>query len=104
MRTYKTKLEKLIPHYREAGLVTRAYVLLVTDVGCEQEVCKIIKTIPEVRDAYTLHGVYDLLIDIETDDLNYLKEVIQKRIRSMEKVRSTLTMIERVNKAELGKP
>ena len=64
MRTYKTKLEKLIPHYREAGLVTRAYVLLVTDVGCEQEVCKIIKTIPEVRDAYTLHGVYDLIIDI----------------------------------------
>ena len=83
--------------------MTKAYILLTTDIGCEQEVCKIIKTIPEVRDAYTLHGVYDLIIDIETDDLNYLKEVIQKRIRSMKKVRSTLTMIERVNEAELRK-
>jgi len=83
--------------------LTKAYILLTTDIGCEQEVCKIIKTIPEVRDAYTLHGVYDLIIDIETDDLNYLKEVIQKRIRSMKKVRSTLTMIERVNEAELRK-
>jgi len=35
--------------------------------------------------------------------VDYLKEVIQKRIRSMKKVRSTLTMIERVNEAELGK-
>jgi len=83
--------------------LTKAYILLTTEIGCEQEVCKIIKTIPEVRDAYTLHGVYDLIIDIETDDLNYLKEVIQKRIRSMKKVRSTLTMIERVNEAELRK-
>ena len=83
--------------------MTKAYILLTTEIGCEQEVCKIIKTIPEVRDAYTLHGVYDLIIDIETDDLNYLKEVIQKRIRSMKKVRSTLTMIERVNEAELRK-
>jgi len=83
--------------------LTKAYVLLTTDIGCEREVCKIIKTIPEVRDAYTLHGAYDLIIDIETDDLNYLKEVIQKRIRSMKKVRSTLTMIERVNEAELRK-
>jgi len=70
-------------------------------MGCEREICKIIKSIPEVRKAYTLHGVYDLIIDIETDDVNHLKEVIQKRIRSMEKVRSTITMIERPMKVEI---
>jgi len=79
--------------------LTKAYVLLTTDIGCEREICKIIKSIPEVRNAYTLHGVYDLIIDIETDDVDYLKEVIQKRIRSMEKVRSTITMIERANES-----
>lgn len=79
--------------------MTKAYVLLTTDIGCEREICKIIKSIPEVRNAYTLHGVYDLIIDIETDDVDYLKEVIQKRIRSMEKVRSTITMIERANES-----
>jgi len=79
--------------------LTKAYVLLTTDMGCEREICKIIKLIPEVRKAYALHGVYDLIIDIETDDVNHLNEVIQKRIRSMEKVRSTITMIERVNES-----
>jgi len=79
--------------------LTKAYVLLTTDIGCEREVSKIIKSIPEVRKAYMLHGVYDLIIDIETDDVNCLKEVIQKRIRSMEKVRSTITMIERANES-----
>jgi DNA-binding Lrp family transcriptional regulator len=79
--------------------LTKAYVLLTTDIGREQEICKKIKLIPEVRNAYTLHGVYDLIIDIETDDVNHLKEVIQKRIRSMEKVQSTITMIERANES-----
>lgn len=85
-----------------AVLLTKAYVLLTTDIGCEREICKIIKSIPEVINAYTLHGVYDLIIDIETDDVDYLKEVIQNRIRSLKKVRSTITMIERVNKYVAG--
>lgn len=82
--------------------MTKAYVLLTTDIGCEREICKIVKSIPEVRNAYTLHGVYDLIIDIETDDVDYLKEVIQNRIRSMKKVRSTITMIERGNEYVAG--
>jgi len=82
--------------------LTKAYVLLTTDIGCEREICKIVKSIPEVRNAYTLHGVYDLIIDIETDDVDYLKEVIQNKIRSMKKVRSTITMIERGNEYVAG--
>jgi DNA-binding Lrp family transcriptional regulator len=85
-----------------AVLLTKAYVLLTTDIGCEREICKIVKSIPEVRNAYTLHGVYDLIIDIETDDVDYLKEVIQNKIRSMKKVRSTITMIERGNEYVAG--
>jgi len=81
--------------------LTKAYVLLTTDIGCEQAVCKIIKSIPEVKNAYILHGAYDLIIDIETKNLNCLKEVIQKRIRSMEKVRSTITMIEKIKGNEM---
>ena len=92
----------MIPNYVGAVLLTKAYVLLTTDIGCEREICKIVKSIPEVRNAYTLHGVYDLIIDIETDDVDYLKEVIQNRIRSMKKVRSTITMIERGNEYVAG--
>jgi len=73
----------------------RAFVLLNIDRGCVQEVCRNVKSIPEVRNAYTLGGVFDLIIEIESNDVNCLKEIIQKRIRSLETVRSTLTMIEK---------
>jgi len=78
--------------------LTKAYVLLTTDLGCEQEVCNELISIPEVKEAYTLYGVYDLIVDIESDDSENLKDVIHRRIRCLDKVRSTITMIERIEK------
>ena len=71
-------------------LSSHAYVLLTTDRGCVQEVSKEIRSIPEVKNTYTLNGMFDLIIDIETQHLNSLKEIIQKRIRSLENVRTTI--------------
>ena len=79
----------------------KAYVLITTDIGCEQEVCKKLISIPEVIEAYTLHGIYDLIVDIEADDSEKLKEIIQRRIRCLDKVRSTITMIERNEENEM---
>ena len=82
--------------------LTKAYVLITTDIGCEREICKKLLSIPEVKEAYTLHGVYDLIVDIEADDSETLKEIIQRRIRCLDKVRSTITMIERIEENEIG--
>jgi DNA-binding Lrp family transcriptional regulator len=75
--------------------LTKAYLLINTEPNCEQEIFDELKLIPEVREAYTLQGVYDLLIDVETDDTDHLKDVIHRRIRRLDKVQSILTMIER---------
>jgi len=37
--------------------------------------------------------VYDIIAKVEADDMNNLKETITWRIRRLDKVRSTLTMI-----------
>ncbi len=80
----------------------KAYVLLTTDIGCEQEISNKLRSIPEVIESYTLHGIYDLIVDIEADDSEILKEIIQRRIRCLDKIRSTITMIERIEENEIG--
>jgi len=58
-------------------------------------------SIPEVKEVHTLHGVYDLIVDIESDDFEYLKEIIHRRIRCLDKIRSIITLIERIEKNDI---
>jgi DNA-binding Lrp family transcriptional regulator len=79
----------------------KAYVLITTDYGCQQEVYNKLISIPEVKEAYKLHGIYDLIVNIEADDIKNLKEIIHHRIRGLYKVRSALTMIERIEENKI---
>lgn len=41
----------------------------------------------------TGYGVYDIIAKVEAEDMNKLKNLITRRIRGLDKVRTTLTMI-----------
>jgi len=69
-----------------------AYVLLNSELGFERDVLKVLKDIPEVREAFIVYGVYDIIIRVEADTVGDLNDLIEE-LRHMEKVRSTLTMI-----------
>ena len=69
-----------------------AFVLLTIELGFEEELLKVLKGIPEVKDAFRLYGVYDIIIRMEADTREDVKELVMK-IKQMGKVRSTLTMI-----------
>ncbi|MDH7482990.1 MAG: Lrp/AsnC ligand binding domain-containing protein, partial [Armatimonadota bacterium] len=58
-----------------------------------REVLENIKKIPEVKTAYMVYGVYDIIVMIESDTLEKLREMVTKKIRQLDKVRSTMTMI-----------
>ncbi|AGJ63177.1 Transcriptional regulators [Sulfolobus islandicus LAL14/1] len=47
----------------------------------------------EVVEAYVVYGVYDIVIKVETENMDKLKNFISNSIRKIPKVRSTLTMI-----------
>jgi DNA-binding Lrp family transcriptional regulator len=74
-----------------------AYVLINADVGKENDVLKELKTLPSVKEAYFVFGVYDIVAKVESGDVRELKEVLTK-IRRLEYVKSTLTMIGREGK------
>jgi DNA-binding Lrp family transcriptional regulator len=73
--------------------MAEAYLLINTEIGSENEVLKNLGSISEVKEAYMVYGVYDILAHVETETMEELNIVISRRIRRMEKVRSTITMI-----------
>ena len=71
----------------------RAFVLINVESGSEDEVLKELKTMGGVEEAYFSYGVYDLITKIKADSMEKLKELVTRRIRTLSKVRSTLTLI-----------
>jgi len=70
-----------------------AFILVNVEAGTDKEVVENIKKIPEVRTAYMVYGVYDIIVMLESDTLERLREMVTKKIRQLDKVRSTMTMI-----------
>jgi DNA-binding Lrp family transcriptional regulator len=71
----------------------RAFVLINVESGSEDEVLKELKAIEGVDEAYFSYGVYDLITKIKADSMDKLKELVTRRIRTLSRVRSTLTLI-----------
>jgi len=71
----------------------RAFVLINVESGSEDEVLREMKKIEGVEEAYFSYGVYDLITKIKADTMENLKDMVTRRIRTLNKVRSTLTLI-----------
>jgi DNA-binding Lrp family transcriptional regulator len=70
-----------------------AFVLINSEIGAEDEVLRELKKIENVKEAYVVYGVYDIVAKVEAETMDKLKEVVTWKIRRLDKVRSTLTMI-----------
>ena len=70
-----------------------AYVLINTEIGSIPEVLKAIRKIENVVEAQSVYGVYDIVAKIEADSMGALKDIVTWKIRRLNNVRSTLTMI-----------
>jgi len=70
-----------------------AYVLIVCDLGYEEQIIKELKHLSDVKEVHGTFGAYDILAKLESDEPNTLKETITWKIRKLDKVRSTLTLM-----------
>jgi DNA-binding Lrp family transcriptional regulator len=71
----------------------QAFVLFNVGSGSEDQVLNDAKKIDGVQEVYVSYGVYDLIVKIRADSLDELKELVTHRIRTINNVRSTLTLI-----------
>ncbi len=71
----------------------RAYVLINVESGFEDNVLKELKGISGVEEAFFSYGVYDIITKVKAETMEQLKDMVTKKVRSLPKVRSTLTLI-----------
>jgi len=70
-----------------------AYLLLNVETGTEEEVIDSLKPLQEVKEAWMVYGVYDIVVRVEAETMEELKNVVSWTIRRLDRVRSTMTMI-----------
>ncbi|MHA1155547.1 MAG: Lrp/AsnC ligand binding domain-containing protein [Candidatus Heimdallarchaeota archaeon] len=71
-----------------------AYVLINTEIGGEEDVIAQLKAMDDVvEEVSVVYGVYDIVAKITSGTMESLKEIITTKIRHLNKVRSTMTMI-----------
>ncbi len=73
--------------------MTTAYVLINCDLGYEAEVIEEIKQLEDVKEAHGVFGAYDILAKVESANEKNLRETITWKIRKLNRVRSTLTLL-----------
>ena len=73
--------------------MARAYVLITTEVGAEEEVKELLLKEPEVLEAEVVFGVYDIVAKIEADTMEQVRKIVTWKIRRLDKVTSTQTLI-----------
>jgi DNA-binding Lrp family transcriptional regulator len=68
-----------------------AFILLNTEIGAETQVLKALKDIDGVKEAHSLWGVYDIIVNVQADTIEELKEIISQRIETVGQINSKLT-------------
>jgi len=71
----------------------KAYVLINCNIGSEESVMSQLKEIDLVKEVHGTFGPYDVLVVVEADTVESLRDIITWKIRKIEKIRSTLTMM-----------
>ncbi|NLB76132.1 MAG: Lrp/AsnC family transcriptional regulator [Crenarchaeota archaeon] len=71
----------------------QAFVLVNVESGAEEEVVSQLKKVEGVDEAYYSYGVYDIISKVRSDTMEKLKDLVTRKIRTLDRVRSTLTLI-----------
>ena len=71
----------------------KAFILINTEIGSEADVLKKLKKVEGINEVFLVYGTYDIIARVRADTMDKLKEIVTWRIRRLDKVRSTSTMI-----------
>ena len=70
-----------------------AFVLMNAELGSEDSLVNELKKLESVKEVYQVYGVYDIVAQVESDTMDKVKETITWKLRKLDGVKSTLTMI-----------
>jgi DNA-binding Lrp family transcriptional regulator len=68
-------------------------VLLNTEIGSEADVLRELRKMDRIEEALLVYGAYDIILRVESSSMVELKQTVTWKIRKMDYVRATQTMI-----------
>jgi len=69
----------------------KAYVLANTEPGREKLISKALNKVDEISRIHNVYGVYDLIVEVEAESMDKVKEIVLNKIRRIEYVKNTVT-------------
>lgn len=70
----------------------KAYILIGCELGSETELVTKLLEIDKVKDATVTYGDYDIVVEVETDTEAQMDNLITKKIRKLDRIRTTITL------------
>jgi DNA-binding Lrp family transcriptional regulator len=70
-----------------------AYILINCELGSEESIIQELKNLDSVIEVHGTFGAYDILAKIESPTVDVLRETITWKIRKIDQIRSTLTLM-----------
>ena len=69
----------------------KAYVLANTEPGREKLILETLDKVDEISRIHSVYGVYDLIVEVEAESMDKVKEIVLDKIRRIEYVKNTVT-------------
>ncbi len=70
-----------------------AYVLIVAEAGSEKNISEELSETDGVEEVDVIYGEYDLIAKIKVDEISQLGDFIMEKVRPIEGVKRTSTLI-----------
>lgn len=73
--------------------MTSAFLFINAELLFIEDVLNKLKEVPEIVDVYKVQGIYDIIARVNSDTEEKLKELVSERIRRIDRITGTVTVI-----------
>jgi DNA-binding Lrp family transcriptional regulator len=73
--------------------MVKAYVLVVANPGATKSVYNILRAVSGVVECHEVMGPYDIVVEIEVENLSDVPAILSEKIRTIDGVESTTSLV-----------
>lgn len=77
--------------------MTEAYVMLNCELGAEEAIIDQLKELEQVIDVFETIGTHDMLVKVQAENFETVRDIVSRNIQRLKNVRSTATLIRKDN-------
>ena len=78
-------------------IVTTAYVMINCELGAEETIMEKLKEIEQVKDVFGTIGTHDMMVKLDAENFEKIREIVSRNIQKIEKIRTISTLVKKDN-------